>query len=356
MKLKRSGDQASAQLLGGCRWYKGDLHCHTHHSDGKQAVAEMAAAAHAQGLDFLAITDHNTISHWDEIAAQISPPVILIPGQEVTTYKGHANVWGAKSWMDFRLDSAEMMAQVAQAAHGQGALFSINHPKEGGPPWLYGEDIPADCVEVWQAPWFVSNYQSLAWWDSLLRKGRRLVAVGGSDLHTLPRPDRPAPYPLGTPTTWVYAAAPTATAILDGIRAGHVFISASPAGPELYLTAGAAMQGDAVALTPTSALFSASPFRLSQRERESTITPLSPGARVRALAARGKLLRLVSNRGVEATLPITSDAFACSPTLPAAGLQYVRAEIIRPPELPLRQEPAALIVEALSNPIYLEDE
>ena len=331
MKQRRKLESASTAASGKHRWYKGDLHCHTHHSDGKQDVADLAAAAHAGGLDFLAITDHNTTSHWHEIAAQTAPPVILIHGQEITTYKGHANVWGAQGWLDFRLDTADAMVMVAQAAHQQGAVFSINHPKEGGPPWQYGDDIPADCVEVWQAPWFVSNYQSLVWWDGLLRKGRRLVAVGGSDLHELPRPDRLAPYPLGTPTTWVYAAAPTPAAILDGIRAGHVFVSAAPAGPQLYLTSGNTMQGDVLSVPHDGAFV----------------------VRCRVRGAKGKILRLVSSRGLEATVNITSERFDHEHRLPTAGLLYVRAEVIRPPEGDLAREPAALIVDALSNPIYV---
>src|SRR5437867_67863 len=45
-------------------WYRGDLHSHSVHSDGSNTVAEMAEAASAIGLDFLAPTDHNTISQW----------------------------------------------------------------------------------------------------------------------------------------------------------------------------------------------------------------------------------------------------------------------------------------------------
>lgn len=37
---------------------KGDLHCHTSASDGQNTLAEMAQAAQALGLEYLAITDH----------------------------------------------------------------------------------------------------------------------------------------------------------------------------------------------------------------------------------------------------------------------------------------------------------
>jgi DNA polymerase (family 10) len=38
---------------------RGDLHCHTTTSDGRQTAEEMAVAARARGLEYLAITDHS---------------------------------------------------------------------------------------------------------------------------------------------------------------------------------------------------------------------------------------------------------------------------------------------------------
>ena len=38
---------------------RGDLHAHTEASDGRGTLAQMAAAAHAAGLEYLAITDHS---------------------------------------------------------------------------------------------------------------------------------------------------------------------------------------------------------------------------------------------------------------------------------------------------------
>src|SRR5215467_12064869 len=53
----------------GHRWLAGDLHTHTVHSDGALTVPELARFAVGQGLDFLAITDHNTVSHHCELPA-----------------------------------------------------------------------------------------------------------------------------------------------------------------------------------------------------------------------------------------------------------------------------------------------
>src|SRR5271163_1426321 len=46
----------------GARWYRGDLHLHTVHSDGQRDPDELASAARASGLDFIVSTDHNTNS------------------------------------------------------------------------------------------------------------------------------------------------------------------------------------------------------------------------------------------------------------------------------------------------------
>ena len=49
--------------VDGMRWLAGDFHCHTVHSDGACTIDEVAGLAASAGLDFLAVTDHNTVSH-----------------------------------------------------------------------------------------------------------------------------------------------------------------------------------------------------------------------------------------------------------------------------------------------------
>jgi hypothetical protein len=117
-------------------------------------------------------------------------------------------------------------------------VVSVNHPKPFGPAWEYDIVGPAHAIEVWNGPWGGLNIASLEFWDSRLRAGQRLVAVGGSDTHVLRGTDpdsRHAPM-LGCPTTWVETG-PRAevAAILGAIRAGRTFVSESPSGPQLYL-------------------------------------------------------------------------------------------------------------------------
>ncbi len=326
-----------APLATGPRWFRGDLHAHSHHSDGTAPLEDLVAAAQAQGLDFVAITEHNTVSHLPllrGLAGGTRP--LLIPGVEVSTYHGHANVWPISDWLDFRCSNDEGMAAVRERAREHGALFSVNHPKEGGPDWEFGSCFDPDCIEVWGAPWFISNYQSLAVWDRLLRQGRRITAVGGSDKHQAPFTGALGWYELGTPTTWVWADELSIPALVAGLRSGRAFISAGPGGPRVELTAEAngrqAEMGDCLAVTPGTSV------RLT----------------CRVAGANGCLLRLVSaRRALEAS--VNSNDFVQEWTVEPAGDLYFRVEVIDPPEAPLDEEPSALMAQALSNPIYLDD-
>jgi predicted metal-dependent phosphoesterase TrpH len=62
-----------------------DLHAHSSVSDGTDAPAGLVAAAHAAGLDAVAITDHDSTGGWAEAmeAARVLG-VVLVPGMEVS--------------------------------------------------------------------------------------------------------------------------------------------------------------------------------------------------------------------------------------------------------------------------------
>jgi len=168
------------------------------------------------------------------------------------------------------------------------------------------------------------------------------VAVGGSDLHRISTPEDPYPYLLDNPTTWVRAPELSIAGILEGISRGHVFISRDARGPQVYLSADGgpvrAEGGDAVPLAHDDALT----------------------VRVDVLGGSGMLLRLVTQAGVVHVAPILADDFRSEYIWSEAGAQaalkpaYIRAEVIRDmgPDVDLDEEPSALWMEAMSNPIY----
>jgi hypothetical protein len=219
-------------------WLRGDLHCHTRYSDGDSWPAEMLHAAAEAGLDFLGVTDHNNVAHHTAYGPGGNGRPIVIPGVEVTTYGGHWNAWGTDRWWEFREPEGPAVERAMMSAMEAGAFVSVNHPKPFGPPWEYDGIRSFSAVEVWNGPWGRLNSYALSFWESRLRAGQRLVAVGGSDTHVLRSqdPDPRHAQAIGMPTTWVDAGPnPDAGAILDGLRAGRTFVSASPAGPQLYL-------------------------------------------------------------------------------------------------------------------------
>jgi hypothetical protein len=63
-----------------------ELHCHTTYSDGKLTPAELVKASAALGVKALAITDHDTLSGWDEaVSAASAYNLEIVPGLELST-------------------------------------------------------------------------------------------------------------------------------------------------------------------------------------------------------------------------------------------------------------------------------
>jgi hypothetical protein len=195
----------------------------------------MARFAKKRGLDFLAITDHNTTTHMPVIDAWRDAPLLLIPGEEVTTYSGHANVWGLREWVDFRWTTDAEIHRLLQWVEARRRPFSINHPKRVGPPWQFS-DPGFGVREVWQAPWRWYNWESVDAWDQELAAGRHIVPVGGSDAHSAPPAEPRHPHHVGDPTTWLFCDdGLSEPAALAAITAGRTAISDGPRGPLLWL-------------------------------------------------------------------------------------------------------------------------
>lgn len=324
---------AAGASNGGGRWYRGDLHAHSEHSDGANTVDEIVAYTRQVGLDYFALTDHNTISHWDDLARLNDGAPLLIAGEEITMYGGHANVWGLEDWIDFRGSDSEKVQQLVTDAQRRGSLFSINHP-DSPIPWLHPAVRGYEAIEVWNAPWRWFNEPALLRWTAHLDSGERMVAVGGSDSHCVPPAKMTQPNGPGEPCTWVYVEGPlTQRAVLDAVASGHVFISEEPTGPYIDMRADAdgdgvfeALPGDALAVAPDALVR----YRIKYRGPD------------------GKHLRFFGKRGLvhEVTAPAEEHDFEFE--LRAEGDDYVRCEVRGFRGSPERGE----VVHALTNPIY----
>ena len=204
-------------------------------------VPELAASSRSsRGLDFLAVTDHNTVSHHAELpGAARRYGITLLPGQEVTTDGGHAGALGDIGWIDFRREPDDWL----DATQARGGLLSVNHPFARRVSWTRPMRRRPPLAEVWHWSWFDKRWTiPFGWW---LAWDPAAIPVGGSDWH---RPGSDAP--PGCPTTWVECDGSEPGDVLGGLRAGRVAISAERGGPVLLRHDGelVAVQADGTVL------------------------------------------------------------------------------------------------------------
>jgi hypothetical protein len=225
-------------LEKGSRWYRGELHVHSTESTGKGDIPAIQETARNLGLDFIALTDHFSASHWAKIAALpglLSKPLFL-QSMEIAGDYGHANVHAVCSWPFPLVDDAEAlgrylgqespptMEHIANQVHAQGGLFCINHALSGIFGWRYRE-FPmekSDLFEILCTPDTTTSFLYPTLWDNFLCQGYHLTGVGSSDSH---HPTAEGPWKLGAISTWVYAEELSQTALTAGLKQGHVYVA-----------------------------------------------------------------------------------------------------------------------------------
>jgi len=227
-------------------WYAGDFHVHTNTSnDGENSPADLAELAQAEGLDFLGITDHNTIDGFPEIDENLE--FLFIPGIVVTLSKRHFNIFGMENWRSWMEgitvsqkalplpDKYQSVSDLMRLIVQEGLVSSINHPLLHPWDWHFKQtDLNyVHCVELWNDLYWPDNDQvnpkTVDLWTGWLNAGDRVTAIGGSDYHYPPKPEMGLPGErLGQPTTYIYAEALSTVSILEGIRRGCVYVSRGP--------------------------------------------------------------------------------------------------------------------------------
>ena len=217
----------------------GDLHIHSDASDGKFDAFEIGKKAKEKGLDFIALANHNNYS------LNFSLPQMngftFIPAVEWTHYKGHMNFFGVKNPFgnSFIANGKEEMHSLISEARSRGAVISVNHPKCRICPYLWDDEDAFDMMEIWNGPMRPTNTDGIAWWTELLKKGRKIPAVGGSDYHSPKGAAR-----IGNPVTAVYSDSPSAEDILAAVRNGHCYVAFSKDAPVIDLHYGEKRMGD----------------------------------------------------------------------------------------------------------------
>lgn len=222
------------------RWYKGDFHVHsTESGDAHASLDQIVALGRSRGLDFINLSDHNTVSQHALIAA-MQPAItdfLMLRGAEITTYAGHGNAVGIHDYVDHRIGfGGRTIKGVIDDVIAQGGLFIVNHPALDlgmaciGCAWKH-DDTPWDEVSGIEV--ITGNYDLgergftptvVAMWDGLLDQGNRIAAIGGSDDHEAGMATGPEASSIGSPTTLVLADSLSEAAIIDAVKHGRTIV------------------------------------------------------------------------------------------------------------------------------------
>jgi len=154
-----------------------DLHVHTRYSyDSTITLDEIVAYSQKRGLDGVAITDHDVVEGALKLVQKVKE-LVVIPGVEVTTSRGHVLALNITRPIPTELSPLETIQMI----HEAGGIAVAAHPTvfyKG----LRGQiNSNFDAVEVVNAsafPFFLSTYLSR---KLALRLG--LPQTAGSDAH-----------------------------------------------------------------------------------------------------------------------------------------------------------------------------
>lgn len=190
--------------------YVGCLHMHSTFSDGSGEVPDISKAASEVGLDFIALTDHNTLRALKENYEKWYANTLLLVGCELNDKenKNHYLAFGIEDTFSTRLSAKEYVKMVKD----KGGIGFLAHPhekrthmKEHPPyPWVDWDIEDFNGIEIWNhmSEWMENlteenKYQAflhplrtiqappqetLKVWDELNQK-RKVVGIGGVDAH-----------------------------------------------------------------------------------------------------------------------------------------------------------------------------
>ena len=316
-------------------WYRGDLHTHSVHSDGRWTPAQLVAQARANGLDFLGTSDHNTNAATRVFGRVVPDDFLVVSGEEVTTRNGHWLATGTTpgTWVDWRYRAADQkLARFTDLTRSRGGVAIAAHPfvPVAGTRWDFGTSwSEVDAVEVWNGPWSFFNQLTVNAWQQQLVGGGFTPAVGNSDSHH----DGQV---VGLPQTVYRLDTLSSAAIVAAARGGHCWIAESSAVDLTFAGHGT--------VTTTNTGESGDTVVLADGEQLACHLDVSgvPGTVGQLIGAGGVL----AGAFADGTGHLVLDA--------SVGSGFVRAEVRRPATLPA--DPTSDLsftpMVALTNPIF----
>lgn len=321
------------------RWIRFSNHNHSAYWDGNVLLGHMQVAAYHAGLEAFALTDHNTM-RGTRSTEFLNPPegMIMVKGEEWNASTelgepvlGHACLLGLDG--DKPVPSGDTLDEMLAEATARHGTIIINHPFCWRLSWQQSEpDARAHAVEVWNGWWYLAkplmnNDTALGWWESALKKGRRLTAVAGTDNHGQIYDD------IARNVNMVFAETPDEAGILKGIREGHVSVSAGLHEGCVYL------EGD----RDGDGTFDSLMGDLLPRPADGAVT-----VRARVIGGAGQQVAFYTADGRVAVKPVKSQNDVIPLTVRLRdGHDYVRAELRPDVNLPWS-------MTSVSNPIYFE--
>ncbi|WP_317855602.1 PHP domain-containing protein [Chakrabartyella piscis] len=164
------------------KWYKGNLHSHTNHTDGKLTPKELVELYQKAGYDFLAITDHDVFYDYRET---LQPDgMVLLPAVEASAYLVEDTDFYHKVSQNKNADSLDILWDAnkvgkCKKAHHINAILGTKAmqemaelplPEEGKliPPPVYlnewkGAEVLQTLVEDFKKRGFFVTYNHSTW-------------------------------------------------------------------------------------------------------------------------------------------------------------------------------------------------
>ena len=227
-------------------WHFGDLHMHSKASDGKYDIFQLANMAKKKHLNFLSATNHNNYS--ENINLPIIKGITLLPGVEWTHYMGHVNFIGLKKPFEksFIAHNESERDEIINYAKKLGAIVSVNHPMCRYCPYKW-DLSDYEYVEIWNGPMRTDEVKAINWWKEELKKGHKIIAIGGSDFHRKHRVVQ-----LGNPVTAIKSKSRCAEDLISAVKKGNCYITKNYKAAKLEIICDNATFGDTIELNGDS--------------------------------------------------------------------------------------------------------
>ncbi len=174
-----------------------DLHVHTNYSDGTDSPEEFIRHAEKIGLDGLGITDHDTFGGLHK-ALEIETDIIIVPGIEISTCKGHILAYGVT---DGEFEMGLTPKETVDIIHRNGGIAVAAHPFDYVRYGIKDEifNLNIDAIEVINACITFKHFNKMAF-EAAIKLDLPMIA--GSDGHCVEEIGKAWTDFLVEPETW----------------------------------------------------------------------------------------------------------------------------------------------------------